>query len=434
MSSLRVLIIANPLPLFPGPGAATRNFNLARELAKRHEITFLLHPFMDQDQEKLDALSTFSSVRIAEPQRIESRDLISRVFRRMDHKILQKLPVYLKLQRLMGPPEIVNKYSHVIPTINRELDQLDWGKYDLLQVEQSPIASVIDRIDVPIASVLSWHNIHSAIQYRACHQEGGWTARTQARIDYVKLRDYERSKAKQFDKSIVVSETDASRLHQLWEKASITVVPNGVDCGYFFNPEPDQVEPKNILFTGLMDYEPNVEGILFFCKKVLPLLLAKHPDITLFVVGSRPTIAIKELAEKFPGRVVVTGFVEDVRPYFQRATLCVIPLLNGGGTRLKILEAMSMQKAVVSTSIGCEGLKILDNENILIADTPQQLADRINIIIGDEDLRAKIALNGSEFVRKNYDWKIIAHLHEEAWEEAVSIHQSSLKKGRSNGN
>jgi polysaccharide biosynthesis protein PslH len=211
--------------------------------------------------------------------------------------------------------------------------------------------------------------------------------------------------ARRFTKVVTVSEADRELFLSLGSGCSISIVSNGVDTRTYL-PFPLEGRGKNILLIGSMDYKPNVDAALYFMGDIFPAVRKRHPDCTLTIVGKTPPDDIQRLAEE-PG-VNVHSNVADVQPYYQKALVSVVPLRSGGGTRLKILEAMAFGTPVVSTSIGCEGLDVENNRNILIADDPVDFAGQIITLLTDLKLWNRISLNGRDLVQENYDWEQIS--------------------------
>jgi polysaccharide biosynthesis protein PslH len=188
-------------------------------------------------------------------------------------------------------------------------------------------------------------------------------------------------------------------------------IPNGVDMTYFKSTQSD-VEPNSIVFTGAMSYLPNQDAMIFFVETILPIIRKSVPDVKLYIVGSNPPEVIKNYQSD---SITVTGFVDDVRPYIDEASVYVVPLNMGSGTRLKIPEAMSMRKPIVTTSIGCEGLDVEDNTHALIRDTPLGFAEAVVELMQNPDLRSRISENGYELARQKYDWDVIGESIENAF-------------------
>jgi glycosyltransferase involved in cell wall biosynthesis len=183
------------------------------------------------------------------------------------------------------------------------------------------------------------------------------------------------------------------------------VVPTGVDVDYF-RPAPDLEQGNALVFTGSMDWLANEDGIVQFMKKVLPIIRRQIPDSTLWVVGRRPSVRLQKLANEIPG-VRVTGTVADIRPYMAKASVYVVPLLVGGGTRLKIFEAMAMGRAVVSTSIGAEGLPVVPGRNIVLADEPEDFARQVVELLNSRPRREELGRAARQLVEKSYSWNSV---------------------------
>jgi glycosyltransferase involved in cell wall biosynthesis len=166
-----------------------------------------------------------------------------------------------------------------------------------------------------------------------------------------------------------------------------------------------------------MDWRPNVDGMLYFLDEIWPLVLEKFPDAALTIVGRRPMPILKERVKNFSS-VKLTGTVDDVRPYIEKADVYIVPLRIGGGSRLKILEALSMKKPIVSTSIGAEGLKVANGENILLADSPVDFSNVIGGLFHDSTLRQHLSESGRQLVEEQYQWKVIAGKLENSWIKA----------------
>jgi polysaccharide biosynthesis protein PslH len=185
------------------------------------------------------------------------------------------------------------------------------------------------------------------------------------------------------------------------------VVPNGVDVGWFAPRADDGLAlRRGLLFAGTMDYGPNVDGAVFFCREVWPKIREADPDVTLTIAGARPAPEVLALGT-LPG-VTVKGFVEDMRPCLWQAAVSVVPLRGGGGTRLKILEAMAAGAPVVSTSIGAEGLEVADGENIVLADRPDHFAEEVVALLRDAERGKKLCTAARQMVESCYDWAAIA--------------------------
>lgn len=221
------------------------------------------------------------------------------------------------------------------------------------------------------------------------------------------------------DAIFVTSRRDGDLIRKDKESAEIFVIPNGVETEYFKNSGKVDEEIFSMVFTGAMKYLPNNEGMLYFLEKIFPLIKDRVPNAKIYIVGSNPPSELKAYES---ASIIVTGFVEDVRPYVERSSVFVVPLNMGSGTRLKILESFSMKKPVVSTSIGCEGLEVEDGEHLLIRDDPETFADAVIALFKESDLRERLISKSFDLVKYKYDWKVVGGLIDEALEVLTNKH------------
>jgi glycosyltransferase involved in cell wall biosynthesis len=205
--------------------------------------------------------------------------------------------------------------------------------------------------------------------------------------------------------NVTVSEDDSRYLSQLAPEARFAVVPNGVDTGFFTPGDEDLSAEGNVVFVGGTTWFPNKDALQFFSESILPAVRAKSPGCTATWVG-RATEKERSGFGQVAG-LSLTGYVPDVRPYVQRAGCFVVPLRVGGGTRLKILDAWAMGKAVVSTSIGCEGLDAVDGENILVRDSPEDFAEAVSDVLLNMELRNRLGRKARATVESTYSWTVI---------------------------
>jgi len=228
----------------------------------------------------------------------------------------------------------------------------------------------------------------------------------------------ERDAVRRFDLVLAVSDTDRRTLLQAYGplRQPVHVVPTGVDSRYFADVS-GTVRPRHMVFTGSMDWLPNEDGMQHFVHDVLPLIRRDEPSATLSIIGRAPTPAIVKLGSEYG--VEVTGRVDDVRPHMAAGAVYVVPLRIGGGTRIKIFEAMAMGKAVVSTSVGAEGLPVTPGKDLLIADSPTAFAEAVVRLFRDEEESARIGQVAKRLVAEHYDWSAVFGHLEQALEAAA---------------
>jgi glycosyltransferase involved in cell wall biosynthesis len=234
--------------------------------------------------------------------------------------------------------------------------------------------------------------------------ERHWARKVRPLINSIAMQYWEPRYAERFDRSTTVSEIDQQMLQKANPRLRINVIPNGVDIQNY-KPLPTENLPSALLFIGNMGYPPCADAALYLCNEILPHVRRRMSGVEVWIVGRNPRAEVIELNGD---GVHVTGRVDDVVPYYQKSAICVVPLRAGGGTRLKILEAMALGRPVVSTTIGCEGLDVVDNEHLMVADTPEQFAEKIERLLTDRQLFERISANGRKLVETRYDWDRIA--------------------------
>ncbi len=265
--------------------------------------------------------------------------------------------------------------------------------------------------------MLFTHNVEAAIWRR--HYEVAsspiWKAISWG--EWRKMEASERRYLRLADRVLTVSETDRDAFAGFLAPGKLTVISTAVDVDYF-QPIPVEETANSLVFTGSMDWLPNEDAMLYFVDAILPLIKQQCPDVSLEVVGRSPSRKLQALAEREKS-VRLTGWVEDIRPFVARGSICIVPLRIGGGTRLKILEAMAMSKAVVSTSVGAEGLPVQAGENILLADTPGDFADSVVSLLRDSKERKRMGASARVLVQEKYSWPKVAENFARALHDVV---------------
>jgi glycosyltransferase involved in cell wall biosynthesis len=284
------------------------------------------------------------------------------------------------------------------------------GRYDRVVCDfLVPAVNLPSRL--PCASVLFTHNVEAEIWRRHADTADSFPRRLLYRQQWRRMRRFERRTLARFDRVLAVSDVDRDTFARLYPgalDAPAAVIPTGVDTTYF-TPAPTAPAGHRLVFTGSMDWLPNVDGVLHFCRDILPLIRRQVPDVAFTIVGRAPTHTVRNLADE-PG-VSVTGRVDDVRPYLAEAAAYVVPLRIGGGTRLKIFEAMAAGRAVVSTSIGAEGLPTEPGRHLLLADAPESFAASVVALLTRPALRHSVEGEARALVANGYDWRhAAAHL------------------------
>jgi glycosyltransferase involved in cell wall biosynthesis len=268
-------------------------------------------------------------------------------------------------------------------------------------------------------AALFQHNVETIIWERLRDTASNPLRRLALRYEAARMLAYERSICRAAGHVIAVSEEDAERMRSRFGISRISAVPTGVDIDYF-TPPSDCPPAADLVFVGSMNWTPNIDGVSYFSEEILPLILAAKPDCRVAIVGRTPPPSITRLAENQPN-LSVTGSVPDVRPYLWGSKVCVVPLRIGGGTRLKIYEAMAARIPVVSTSVGAEGLPVSNEENIVLADDPRQFARACLELLANSDKRRRLAGQAWDLVASRYSWKQAAECFERILESAAGL-------------
>jgi len=268
-------------------------------------------------------------------------------------------------------------------------------------------------------AVFFQHNVETVIWQRHVEQATDPIRKWYFRVQAARMLEYERRVSRAAGHIVAVSATDAQAMQRLFGVTKVSEIPTGVNIEYF--TPPGAVPPAaELVFVGSMDWLPNVDGVLFFVREVLPLILRRRPHTTMTVVGRTPPPEIRALARAQP-TVTVTGTVADIRPYLWGAKISIVPLRIGGGTRLKIYESMAARVPVVSTTTGAEGLTIHPPDDIRLADTPQAFADHCLGLLDDASERERIAARAFQMVSSHFCWEKVARCFERILEAAPAL-------------
>jgi len=398
---MKILMVNPNLPYPPRSGNTIRLFNLIKGLSQTDKVD-LIAIVSDNSTTQEDIASLRKYCRNVY---LASRTKQSRL--RQVWSIIRKISI--------GEP-FFTKYVQ-----SADLERLLYritleNQYDIITIEHSVMAKYLDFLHPHhnAKTVLVMHDIASSLYERRYRSERKVLEKLKLLLTCLPLRKWEVRMARRFSRVVTMSGADRELFLSLGSGCTISVVANGVDTGTYL-PFPQEDRGKNILLIGSMDYKPNVDAAHYFVRDIFPAVRKRHPDCTLTIVGKSAPEDIQRLTEE-PG-VNVHSDVDDVRPYYKKALVSVVPLRSGGGTRLKILEAMALGTPVVSTSIGCEGLDVANNRNILIADEPADFAQQITNLLTDLELWNRLSLNGRALVQKNYDWEQITREYRAMLEE-----------------
>jgi glycosyltransferase involved in cell wall biosynthesis len=277
-------------------------------------------------------------------------------------------------------------------------------RYDVVHFDSLSVARYRPLVkDVP--ATLGHHNAESHMLVRRAEHETNLVKKLYFRLEALRLARYEAQIADWFKLHISCSELDSQRLRATMPAARIVSIPNGVDIE-FFTPAGLATTANSLIFIGTMNWYPNVDAVNYLLREIWPRLRALAPAMTLDIVGAGAPRSVKERAARSAG-VTLHGFVDDIRPLLERAALYVCPIRDGGGTKLKILDALAMRKCIVAHAVACEGIAVIAGKSVVFAETPDEYVTYINRLIADPEQRRNMGTAGRELVVQKYSFAAI---------------------------
>jgi glycosyltransferase involved in cell wall biosynthesis len=398
-----VVLVDEELPYPPVSGKRIRTLGLVERLARRHRLTYVCHRNADP-QEAYRAAEHFAGlgIRTLMVERAVPPKSGPRFYARLAANLLSPLPYSVA--------------SHTSSALTEALRGLARSEpVDLWHCEWTPYAQALKGI--PGRRVVMAHNVESVIWQRYHETETNTLKRWYIGRQWRKFLRFEREALGRADLTIAVSDLDAQRFRGDLGVRSVAVVDNGVDTGYF-RPLNLQREPATLLFLGSLEWRPNLDGVAQLLERVFPAVREQVPDARLLLVGRNPPDSLRRAANGVPG-VELHGSVPDVRPFLARAGMLVVPLRIGGGSRLKILEALSSGTPVVSTRVGAEGLHLEAGRHLAVVEGIEELAGAVVEAIRDPQRAVIQAEAGRRQVLGLYDWEVLAARLERLWLRCV---------------
>lgn len=389
-------------------GGKIRTYNMLKELKRHHRITYLtLDDGSAGTAERENALEYCHEL-VCVPHQPREK-FTAGFYSELLFNLASRLPYAIKKY------QSTEMRSEIVKRANA--GQVDLVVCDFL----APAGNVPFEVNCP--TVLFQHNVEAVIWKRHYEVQANPIKKAYLFGQWLKMRSFERKMCRRFDSVVAVSSEDREQMQTEYGVPAVSDVPTGVDTNFFRPSGNEQPDPHNIVFTGSMDWLPNEDAISYFTEQVMPRVRLEIPDVTLTVVGRNPYPSLLELARR-DASVIVTGRVDDVRPYMERAGAYIVPLRIGGGTRLKIYEAMAMEKAIVSTTIGAEGLPVRDGAELLLADTAETLASAVIRVLKDKTLANDLGACAAATVREKFGWERVAARFGNICEETLAIKRS----------
>ena len=401
LQPMKILLLSSIFPYPPTKGGAqVRTFNLLKYLSLNHDLTLVTQRSQEVTDEEVDSLRKWVKELLIVPRP-----------QNPDSSLGSKVKRFARFLVQGTPPNVMHIYNSAVQ---------DWidqavaaGKFDVITCEHSVNEVYVrPQWQQKLPTVL---NVHSSV-YRTCKDQlaiGTSEQEIHDRLFLPLLKRYEQRSCGKFSSIVVTTDEDEQQIRQFAPNAKITIVPNGVDLA-IFPYRPGDPGGYSLVFVGLLNYSVNIDAACFFAKKVLPLLQKKYPDTTLTLVGCKPSLEVKALAEANPA-VVVTGPVPSIAEYLHKATISVVPLRTGFGIKNKTLESMAGGTPVVGSDRGLEGLKV-DTPDVplraLRANTVEEYVAAITRLFETPELRRQLSYNGRKLIEQNYTWESAAQLYE----------------------
>jgi sugar transferase (PEP-CTERM/EpsH1 system associated) len=370
-------------------GGKIRTYNMLKEMKREHHVTYVTLDDGTATADERAKATEYCHELICIP---ESRR----------EKFTPGFYFELLLNLVSPRPYAIKKYESA--AMLRKIVELERkNTFDLLVCDfLAPAGNVPRTLNMPV--VLFQHNVEAMIWKRHYEVQTNRVKKAYLYGQWQKMRRFEKEMCRRFDCVIAVSADDRDQMKREYGAEAVFDVPTGVDVEFFRPSGAVQAEKHGIVFTGSMDWLPNEDAIRYFMREIMPLIKNKVPDATLTVVGRNPPPALVDLSKEDPS-LVITGRVDDVRPYIENAAVYIVPLRIGGGTRLKIFEAMAMEKPVVSTTVGAEGLPLTHGVELLLADAPETFADAVVKLFGDSQYATELGQRAAAVVRENHGWR-----------------------------
>lgn len=408
---MKILVLAPEFPATSKMPGSPRLFNLCRELSRQHELHLLAFCSSSERQQSFlndpTAANVFSTVEVLP-------DPPSMTWWGQQR---HRLHLAANFETRFRFPE----YHQAIRSRVREAcirNRCDLIYVDLLAMSQY----VYPGRDVP--AIIDLHDSLSLLAGRVLKTTRGWRPHLAGYLNLRKIRQLEGSLGQEFGLVVTNSSVDEQVIAELSSGINTVTITNGVDMEYFA-PDNSSVDPAKIVFTGVMSYSPNEDAVLYFAREIFPLVLERSAKAEFWIVGSDPTDQVKGL-RRIPG-IHVTGEVDDVRPYVSQAGVFVCPLRYGSGVKNKILAALAMQKPIVATSLSIDGLDLVDNREVLLADDPQTFAEKVGGLLSDPETVGQLAGNGLARVQSQYSWAAMGRALEAAIRTVI---ESRIAGGR----
>jgi len=405
---IEILIITPECPYPPDDGHKLRNYHLFRNIRTGIQFDLLTNgneEVLNNDEIKKELGKCFRSITMVPVKQLRTLTLKTK---------------YDKIKNILSPHELsLDSPFYSEDMCKAVTSKLSINKYDLvcycgystylynkMPADKTPcVVDIVDSMSLYLKNDMKMqHNIKDKFKRF---------------VNYVWAKNYEKKHFSRAHNIIMISQADAEHVKMNCPKSRVWVVSNGVDTKYYDCNSKQLKSENTLLFTGVMSYRPNNESMIYFIHEILPLVRNQLKNVTLTIAGRDPTPELHKLANNIEG-IRITGYVNDIRPYFDQCSVYIAPVISGAGLKNKILEAWAMSMPVVATPLSCEGIDAKDNHNVLLAKTAKEFTDDILKLLSDSILRNKLASNGRITVENNYSWNSKAAALERIFREVLN--------------
>ena len=410
---MRILWLSHIIPYPPKSGVLIRSYHLIKEVSRYHEVDLLAF------NQKSTLLSYFESVREGEAKSSEhlSQYLSEIKYYDIPSDSSAMAKYWLAIKSLFTKdPYTINwlKSDDFAVSISKQVIK---KKYDLIHFDTISLAPYWNQ-HLKVPCVLDHHNVESHMMLRRVEHENNPLKKMYFLQEGRRLERYERNILPKFDHHIVCSKDDELRLLMIDKSLNTTVIPNGISMSCEL-PRRTPVNPARLLFIGGLNWYPNRDAIHYFLELVWPRISNQSLEVNVDIIGKHPSKKIRRYAES-DSRITVHGYVDDIAGFYERASIYICPIRDGGGTKLKILDALAHKLPVVADRIACEGLDIVDGIHALLSQDPQQMADNILFLLQNPQVAFELEKNGYELVRRLYDFSSIGVIMSDLYSSLVN--------------
>ncbi len=414
---MKILWLSHLVPYPPKGGILQRSYHLLHEVSRYHEVDLLAF----HQPNLMQPLFPDMESGLAEARSVLGEFCTHIDFVDIDSDI-QPLGMYrLAFKSLLTKdPYTINwlksgTYTERLKALLRD------RRYDLVHLDTISLLPYFSEVR-HLPAVLDHHNIESHMLLRRAENEENALKKWYFKQEGTRLESIEAKFCPEFSLNITCSDIDKNRLETIAPASRVQEIPNGVDIQYF-KPDPSVKQNCSLIFIGTLSWYPNIEAVRFIAQQLWPELKQAIPQISIDIIGAKPPEDIQQLGEQ-DVHFNVHGFVDDILPYLDRAAIYICPIMDGGGTKLKILDALSMGKAIVAHTIACEGIEVENGKNVLFAHSVDEYIDAIKQLLSNEGLRREMGQSARRLIEDNYAYESVGKKLSAAYEQCVQAHTS----------